>query len=52
VLSAQVYSSNEVLLSALNKIKRGQEGELAEFTIKMPTKPEPTKDFSTLLKTI
>lgn len=52
VLSAQVYSSNEVLLSALNKIKRGQEGELAEFTIKMPTKPEPTKDCSTLLKTI
>lgn len=52
VLSAQIFTTDETLISVLNKIKRNQEGALTEFTIKMPTKVEQTKDCSKLFRLI
>lgn len=44
MLSSQVQSSDPNLLSVLNKIKRNQEGALAEFTIKLPPKTNRDQD--------
>lgn len=38
MLSSQIQSTDPNLIAVLNKIKRNQEGALADFTIKMPVK--------------